>query len=295
MEVNVTATSTPNVFNVTVAQSGSGGQGPKGDPGKSAYEIAVDNGFVGTEQQWLDSLEGPPGPAGTTDYNELDNKPTLGTAAAADVTDFATAEQGAKADSALQSVQAGDNITIDNTDPNNPVISATSSVSSETDWGDIGGTLSDQTDIQDALNGKATAAQGALADTAVQPDDILTGGEPAEDLVTGYLEGTLYNLSGSVPFNRSSTSSINGSVDLIAVSANEWIAIAGIAASLSNTNLAVVYTSEGARVSNMDIDALVAIEGGHKVQMGTNSNIAFIGFNLRNADLPNIHVYRGFD
>ena len=24
--------------------------------GKSAYEIAVDNGFVGTEQEWLESL-----------------------------------------------------------------------------------------------------------------------------------------------------------------------------------------------------------------------------------------------
>ena len=25
--------------------------------GKSAYEIAVDNGFVGTEQEWLDGLK----------------------------------------------------------------------------------------------------------------------------------------------------------------------------------------------------------------------------------------------
>lgn len=64
MEVNVTATGAPNVFNVTVAQSGSGGQGPKGDPGKSAYQVAIDNGFVGTEQEWLDSLQGEPGLAG---------------------------------------------------------------------------------------------------------------------------------------------------------------------------------------------------------------------------------------
>lgn len=27
--------------------------------GKSAYEVAVDNGFVGTEQEWLESLRGP--------------------------------------------------------------------------------------------------------------------------------------------------------------------------------------------------------------------------------------------
>lgn len=31
--------------------------------GKSAYEIAVIDGFVGTEEQWLASLQGEPGPA----------------------------------------------------------------------------------------------------------------------------------------------------------------------------------------------------------------------------------------
>lgn len=35
-----------------------------GAPGKSAYEIAVDNGFVGTEQEWLASLKGPKGDKG---------------------------------------------------------------------------------------------------------------------------------------------------------------------------------------------------------------------------------------
>ncbi|MBD2115790.1 MULTISPECIES: hypothetical protein [Microcystis] len=29
----------------------------KGDPGASAYELALQNGFVGTEKDWLDSLE----------------------------------------------------------------------------------------------------------------------------------------------------------------------------------------------------------------------------------------------
>lgn len=32
--------------------------------GKSAYAIAVDNGFVGTEAQWLASLVGADGPSG---------------------------------------------------------------------------------------------------------------------------------------------------------------------------------------------------------------------------------------
>lgn len=37
---------------------GGGGGGSKGDPGLSAYQIAVTNGFVGTESEWLASLSG---------------------------------------------------------------------------------------------------------------------------------------------------------------------------------------------------------------------------------------------
>lgn len=36
----------------------------KGDPGKSAYEIAVEQGFVGTEAEWLESLKGQDGAQG---------------------------------------------------------------------------------------------------------------------------------------------------------------------------------------------------------------------------------------
>ena len=35
--------------------------GGSGTAGKSAYEIAVDNGFVGTETEWLESLNGKQG------------------------------------------------------------------------------------------------------------------------------------------------------------------------------------------------------------------------------------------
>lgn len=97
-----------------------------GGSAESSYDIAVRNGFVGTEAEWLLSLKGErgdpgpdgspgadstvpgpkgdkgdpgadsivpgpkgdkgdPGPAGTTDYNALQNKPTLGDAAAKNV------------------------------------------------------------------------------------------------------------------------------------------------------------------------------------------------------------------
>lgn len=42
-----------------------GPPGADGADGKSAYEIAVQNGFVGTEAQWLDSLNGADGTNGT--------------------------------------------------------------------------------------------------------------------------------------------------------------------------------------------------------------------------------------
>lgn len=38
--------------------------GTKGDPGKSAYALALDHGFVGTEAQWLASLKGQRGETG---------------------------------------------------------------------------------------------------------------------------------------------------------------------------------------------------------------------------------------
>jgi integrin beta 3 len=38
--------------------------GRDGRNGKSAYELAVDRGFKGSEAEWLKSLKGPPGPPG---------------------------------------------------------------------------------------------------------------------------------------------------------------------------------------------------------------------------------------
>ena len=38
--------------------------GQKGDPGKSAYEVAKEAGYTGTKEDWLRTLKGPAGPAG---------------------------------------------------------------------------------------------------------------------------------------------------------------------------------------------------------------------------------------
>ena len=55
-----------------------GGEGIPGEDGASAYEIAVANGFDGTEQQWLTSLIGPAGadgPPGADGINGVDGAP----------------------------------------------------------------------------------------------------------------------------------------------------------------------------------------------------------------------------
>ena len=52
---------------ITAPQGPAGEQGPQGEQGPSAYEVAVENGFEGTEEQWLESLKGgPQGPTGPT-------------------------------------------------------------------------------------------------------------------------------------------------------------------------------------------------------------------------------------
>lgn len=55
------------------AASGGGGGGSGAD-GKSAYEVAVDNGFVGDEAAWLASLVGPPGADGADGVAGADGK-----------------------------------------------------------------------------------------------------------------------------------------------------------------------------------------------------------------------------
>lgn len=49
--------------------------GPPGSAGKSAYELAVENGFVGTIEEWLESLEGPTGPKGDSGVYIGENPP----------------------------------------------------------------------------------------------------------------------------------------------------------------------------------------------------------------------------
>ena len=132
-------------------------------------------------------------------YNDLTDKPTLGTAAATDSTDYATAAQGAKADTAVQPTAIG--VTIQPFNANTVVdsayvhtdnnytsteksklagIQAGAEVNVNADWTATTGdavilnkpTLG--TAAATDASAYATAAQGAKADTAVQPASLAT-------------------------------------------------------------------------------------------------------------------------
>ncbi|GAA5198492.1 hypothetical protein [Microbacterium jejuense] len=136
----------PPPINVTV--------NPLGATGPSAYQLAVAKGYPGTEDEWLADQKGEDGAPGPTAVSaDAGNTATLGEDGLIYVPESTSGGGGA--------------------------------------WGEITGTLSEQTDLQDALDLKAdaadlgsaasaetadfaSAAQGGLADSAVQPGDLGT-------------------------------------------------------------------------------------------------------------------------
>ena len=65
---------TPKRLQEAINNGELGGSGGSGTAGKSAYEIAVDNGFVGTETEWLESLKGAEGADGVTPHIDSTTK-----------------------------------------------------------------------------------------------------------------------------------------------------------------------------------------------------------------------------
>ena len=63
-----------------------GYSGKDGVDGKSAYQVAVDNGFTGTEPEWLDSLKAAGGTGGSAAEQAATAAAATATAAAATAT-----------------------------------------------------------------------------------------------------------------------------------------------------------------------------------------------------------------
>jgi hypothetical protein len=150
---------------VTVTQAGA--------PGMSAYQHAFANDpSVGTEAEWLASLQGTdgdPGPAGTI---------TVGSVATGEPGTSAEVENVGTASAAVL------NFTIPRGDPGEDAEGGGGA------WGSITGTLADQTDLQVALDGKsATGHTHAQSDVTGLTDSLAgksdTGHAHAQSDITG--------------------------------------------------------------------------------------------------------------
>ena len=197
-----------------------GPQGPQGIQGNTGPQGA----------------QGETGPAGTTDYNLLNNLPTLGTAAAQTIDSFATAAQGLKADVAYgwgdHSSEGYLKAVAWNQVTNKPIFETVATTGNYNDltnkpWLGTAAalnvpstgnaaldevvkgndsrlsddrtplahthTIAHTTGLQTALDGKATAAQGTKADSALQS----VTGTVDEILVTG---GDTISLASTITF-----------------------------------------------------------------------------------------------
>ena len=145
-------------------------------------------------------------------------------------------------------------------------------------WGNVTGTLSDQTDLQSALDGKATSAQGALADSALQVESdtlqtVTDRGATSTTTITlspsGNNDALVASGSGSGDgvniVHGGSGASLNithsGSGDEIVVNTNEFV--------VSGGNITLSGTVDGRDIAT-DGSKLDGIEAGADVTDATN-------------------------
>lgn len=152
-------------------------QGPAGD---SAYQVAVANGFVGTEAEWLASLAGADGVDGVDGLSitgaaidgnghlllTLSNSTVLDAGyvvgpAGANGTNGADGADGADGRGiASMAIDGSSHLIITYTDTTTEDAGLIPGAGGSAVWGGIGGTLADQTDLQSALDAKAQVGSG---------------------------------------------------------------------------------------------------------------------------------------
>lgn len=166
-------------------------QGPAGD---SAYQIAVNNGFVGTEAEWLESLAGADGTNGTdglsitgaaidgnghllltmSNSTVLDAGYVVGPAGVdgVDGTDGAPGADGTDGRGiASMAIDGSNHLIITYTDSTTEDAGLIPGAGGSATWGSIGGMLADQADLVAALAAKANSADlSTVAETGSYDD-----------------------------------------------------------------------------------------------------------------------------
>jgi len=132
----------------------------------------------------------------------IHNGPARGDEGAPDVADYASWLW------LKEKLEAGSNITLTENDTTKVItIAATGAGGGGADWGDIGGTLADQTDLQSALNAKLSIT---AAEAAYQPLAALLTALSALSNASGVLTN---NGSGALSYTATSTGGNGGTDD----------------------------------------------------------------------------------
>lgn len=219
---NITITADDDALTLTIAATGGGGTGDVVGP-SSATDGAVAL-FDGTTGKLLkDGV-------------------VLGTAAEADVGDFATAAQGSAADTALQEIVEGDNVTVDTTDPLRPVVSAAGSPSATVQASE-GLAAGNFVRIYDAGGPLVRRADRSTADGEGRADGYVKANVVTGDGAIIFFSGTNDHLSGLTPgvsYGLDTDGAIAPLADIAAVS-GEILQVLGVA--VSSSSLAVTIDS----------------------------------------------------
>lgn len=212
--------------------------GQPGSPGQSAYALAVSRGFGGSEEQWLAEQKGADGQPGPT---------------------------AVSADAGNAAVLGSDGL----------VYVPGSTGGGASNWGDLGGNLADQTDLQAALDAKAdsaslgsaasadttdfaTAAQGALADSAVQPGALGSAAAQPSSAFATAAQGAKAD-SAVQPGSLGTAAALNAPASGNAAAGE---AVKGSDTRLSDSRTPTAHTHTASQVSDFDSAADARVSAG---------------------------------
>lgn len=162
-----------------------GDRGDRGEPGKDGKD-GRDSTVPGPKGDKGDTVVGPMGPPGRDGKDGKDG--AIDEATIAYLEDkIAAVQKDVKkpmviGSSGVKKLVAGTNVTIDETNLEYPVINVSGGPGGEAVWGGITGTLSTQTDLQSALDGKAATGHthtGVYAPALGADDNYVTDAEKA--------------------------------------------------------------------------------------------------------------------
>lgn len=208
-------------------------------------------------------------------------------------------------------IQAGTNVTVDNTNPLRPIVSASGGGGGGSTWGSIAGTLSNQEDLQNALDDKldadATTADVEPSTNRNYQTDLQNMYNDATSSIQGQIDGIIAtspelittkittgyrNSAGTNSSVITNSSSIN-CTGIINCKPLDKFVIQGITTSASLNTLAKVFNNLGNYVEVISGLSLVSDGTAYILTIGSGITIDNFGVNYNIIDKDTISIKKG--